>query len=190
MISEATGCFISVCDHRNPGKYPVRLPRAAGFLQSRAAPVQPLAAGAVGMRVVHHLMPHTFPLPVHYLSPPPQSCQVRCAARLARSLQDAEADWGQWCFYHLRYNIRTPSLFASYLPPVASWTNGRADAQQVPASEQHITCASSPAISNVGSVLLSIVYFCGQLRHIFGVPVPGLASAVTSARRAGWAHFE
>jgi hypothetical protein len=38
---EATGCFISVCDHRNPGEYPfaVRLPRAAGFLQSRAAPV-------------------------------------------------------------------------------------------------------------------------------------------------------
>jgi hypothetical protein len=41
VISEAIGCFISVCDHRNPGKYPVRLPRAAGFLQSRAAPVIP-----------------------------------------------------------------------------------------------------------------------------------------------------
>jgi hypothetical protein len=39
VISEATGCFISVCNHRNPGEYPVRLPRAAGFLQSRAAPV-------------------------------------------------------------------------------------------------------------------------------------------------------
>ena len=40
MSSEATGCCTSVRDHRNPGEYPVRLPGAAGFLQSRAAHVR------------------------------------------------------------------------------------------------------------------------------------------------------
>jgi hypothetical protein len=50
VIPTATGCFIFVCDHRNPGECPARLhliadtlPRAAaGFLQSRAAPARGL----------------------------------------------------------------------------------------------------------------------------------------------------
>jgi hypothetical protein len=168
--------------------------------------LQPLAAGAqlaVGMRVLHHLMPHTFPH-CQYTTCHLLHRVVRCVA--LQDLQDrckmpkptGGSGASTTCATtsgHLpartqgTYNIRTPSLFASYLPPVASWTNGRADAQRVAASEQHITCASSPAISNVGSVTVYRVLLWPAPAH-FRCTCTGSASAVTSARRAGWTHFE
>ena len=42
MVSEATGCFISGCDHRNPGELsakPSSIAESRGFLQSRATSV-------------------------------------------------------------------------------------------------------------------------------------------------------